>query len=149
MFAAVREQIPGLSCGFLTSSITSSETLMPQINSHDSTFNPNNSKITPALARQMMLRGITVWPWTVNDKTAFDNCYLAGMSGITTNYSDYSSEYIKFLDTDKSDYSFKAGESTVISFTAENYLRQTLKPTVVELVVISGNDTVKYGKDHS
>ena len=43
-----------------------------------------------------------------------------------------------------SKYSFKAGEKASISFTAENYLRQTLKPTAVELVIVSGNDTVKY-----
>lgn len=144
MFKAIREQIPGLSCGFLTSSITAPETLMPEINGYDATFNPNNSKITLALARQMMLRGITVWPWTVNDKNTYDKCFLAGVSGVTTNYSDYSAEYLKFLDADMSEYSFKAGEKASISFTAENYLRQTLKPTAVELVIVSGNDTVKY-----
>ena len=143
MFAAVREQIPGLSCGFLTSSITSPETLMPEIISKDATFNPNNSKITLDLARKLMLRGISVWPWTVNDKNAFDSCYLAGVSGITTNYSDYASQYIKFVDADKSEYSFKAGESADITLTAENYLRQTLDITSPELVIVSGNDSVK------
>lgn len=144
MFKAIREQIPGLSCGFLTSSITAPETLMPEINGYDATFNPNNSKITLALARQMMLRGISVWPWTVNDKKVFDDCILAGVSGVTTNYSDYVSEYLKYLDADKSEYSFKAGEEAEISFTVENYLRQTLKLTSPELVIVSGNDTVKY-----
>ena len=144
MFAAISEQIPGISCGYLTSSITSPEALLSEINSKDATFNPNNSKITPELARKLMLRGISVWPWTVNDKSTFDKCYLAGISGITTNYSDYSSEYLKYLDADNTEYSFKAGEGVDISFTAENYLRQTLKPTAVELMVISGNDSVKY-----
>lgn len=144
MFEAIREQIPGLSCGYLTSSITSPETLLPDIASKDATFNPNNSKITLELARKIMLRGITVWPWTINDKSVFDKCYLAGVSGLTTNYSDYSSEYLKYLDADKTEYSFKLGESADVSITAENYLRQTLNVSHPELVIVSGNETLKY-----
>ena len=39
---------------------------------------------------QMQGRGMTLWPWTYNDRSAFDWAIDHGINGLTTNYANWA-----------------------------------------------------------
>lgn len=52
------------------------------------TFNPNYGGLTEEIVRGLNHRGITVWPWTVDNLNLISDFYNAGVGGITTNNMD-------------------------------------------------------------
>ena len=120
----LKEQLPEISAGFLTSNIYPTETLqtsllsvLSDVQSHGTTLNPsyNSGALEPELIRALSYRGVTVWPWTINNITDFTSYFLAGTYGITTNFSQYSSQLAKRVYTDRSSYDLNAGEAPVVS----------------------------------
>lgn len=97
--------LPGVSTGFLTdapnsgSVLKDARTVMQTTQGYTSTFNPSYGNVTSALMEAVKHRGITFWPWTVNDETAFKKLYVAGTYGLTTNYAQYASKYVVDLKT--------------------------------------------------
>ncbi len=139
-----RSVIPEISCGYLSSSIKTVEAALVGSQLHDCTFNPSKAVLTPEIVRTLTLRGVTVWPWTLNNSSEFDTYYLAGAAGLTTNFSDFASEYLKSLDTDKKSYSFSSGASADVILTSTNYKREEATVTGAEMILVSGNGTLKY-----
>ncbi|MFU8926539.1 glycerophosphodiester phosphodiesterase family protein [Acinetobacter puyangensis] len=97
--------LSGVSTGFLTNAPNSgnvlkdARTVMQSSQSYTSTFNPSYGNVTSALMEALKHRGITFWPWTVNDETVFKKLYVAGTYGLTTNYAQYASKYVVDLKT--------------------------------------------------
>lgn len=52
------------------------------------TFNPNYGGLTEEIVRGLNHRGITVWPWTVDNLSLISTFYNTGVGGITTNNMD-------------------------------------------------------------
>ncbi len=139
-----RETIPGISCGYLTSDLSDVESILSAVQTYDTTFNPNKSLIYPDLIRALTLRGITVWPWTLNSSSEFDEALLAGATGITTNFANFSSKYLKSIKANAESYSFAKGASADIILTTTNYMGENATVKNAEMVFVSGNETVKY-----
>lgn len=128
----LRESLPGISAGYLTSNTYSSSSLNASLTSilndvqlNGTTFNPTYGKgaLDAELIKALAYRGVTVWPWTINDASAFATYFLSGAGGLTTNYSQYSTKLIKSVETDKTSYDLAAGETPVV--TALTYERNT------------------------
>ncbi len=138
----VRKSIPELSCGYLVDAMASFSNIMNTVSEHDCTFNPGYSGLNADILQQCSHRGVSIWPWTVNDERAFANLYLAGTWGITTNRADFVKDYIKFLKPEDS-YSLTAGEELKAEIKALTYSGEEIVSDA-QMVVIDGNSTVKY-----
>lgn len=86
------------------------------------TCNPSQSGCTDIFMTYMAARGITVWPWTVNNLDDFISLFNAGASGITTDHADWVSDFVADLSSPSS-YVFEYRSGTVgnISVTATTY----------------------------
>ena len=152
---AVRNQIPEISVGYLYSD----KALLNIVNETSkigSSYNPSYTGLTPELIAELSARGIFAWPWTIdaNNKLADgDNLFLMGVGGITTDYSYYTEDYVKWIYTESSEYTLKAGEKISLPVIAENYGADETSDTYenrkytasrAAMVLLSGNDTLTY-----
>jgi glycerophosphoryl diester phosphodiesterase len=92
----VRTQIPEISTGFLNSSIAVNEDTPKSVRAAinklapmRATFNPYFGPLSPSLVQQLIYRGITTWPWTLNVQSNYFAMNTMGVAGITTDYTQY------------------------------------------------------------
>ncbi|MFA5007219.1 MAG: glycerophosphodiester phosphodiesterase family protein [Candidatus Izemoplasmatales bacterium] len=90
----MRTNLPNISVGYLNSGFANASNLegsllviMNSVVPIKTTFNPSYSGLTEALIEQLHYRGITTWPWTVNDAEVQYEYYSMGVGGITTDYT--------------------------------------------------------------
>jgi hypothetical protein len=50
-----------------------------------------------AVIQELAYRGVTLWPWTLNNQAQFDKLMIDGVGGITTDYSQWSKDYIESI----------------------------------------------------
>ena len=64
----------------------------------NTTFNPSYAAIhNEMFVEQMQGRGMTLWPWTYNNRSAFDWAIDHGINGLTTNYANWAMDYVLSL----------------------------------------------------
>ncbi|MBQ7321015.1 MAG: glycerophosphodiester phosphodiesterase [Clostridia bacterium] len=148
---------PEISIGYLTSAITLSEEeplltveqILEAVQVYDTTFNPSyaGGALGPNVMTAAGHRGITFWPYTINDSAHFDTYFMYGANGITTNYSYWVSDYIKNVTTAESSYTVEVGRETFIPVNCTTYSRETTEKTTGSISVISGNEeSISYKK---
>ncbi len=105
MLTKLRESLPGVPVGYLNSGFTLDEgdpitvaaAVLDSIQTYGSVFNPSYTGLGENLLRELAYRGVTVWPWTINDQSTFDRFFVNSVAGITTNYSQWSSTLVSEL----------------------------------------------------
>lgn len=92
----MNEVYPDISNGLLTSSVLNANALETSLSNTfstivpiKSTLNPNFGALTSAYINAIVHRGITVWPWTLNDFAILNTYYNYGVGGITTDHIGY------------------------------------------------------------
>ncbi|MDP2228921.1 MAG: glycerophosphodiester phosphodiesterase family protein [Moraxellaceae bacterium] len=87
--------LPEMSVGFVNTAppLLHLRNLMVSTQQYSSTFNPSYANLTAATMEAGKHRGITFWPWTLNDRNAFHRFYSYGTHGITTNYAWWASDF--------------------------------------------------------
>lgn len=140
----VRTTIPEISCGYLSGGLKTLTPISNAVYEHASTFNPSHSIVNADLLTDLYHRGITLWPYTVNDSATFDKYYLWGLSGITTNYANFTENYIKMLTADKSEYSLNVNGSADVKLSAMTYKRTEKDTANAEMIIVSGNDKISF-----
>jgi hypothetical protein len=92
----MKDIYPDLSNGLLTSSVLNADSVSSSLTNTlssvvpiKSTLNPNYGALTKAFIEALIHRGITIWPWTLDDYTVINTFYNYGVGGITTNYISY------------------------------------------------------------
>ncbi len=106
----LRKHLPGIAIGYLSSSYTLDEgnalytasTIIDAVQDYMSVFNPKYTGLGENLIRELAYRGITVWPYTINDQATFDKYFVNSVAGITTNYSQWSKTLVSSLEYDGS-----------------------------------------------
>lgn len=151
----IRKQMPGISAGLITSNTYSSANLKPSLSeilnstqSIGTVFVPTYGKgsLDATLIRELTLRGVTVWTWTVNSEADFARYFVSGVSGITTDSTQFASKYTKYLTTDKTKYDLTAGEIPTV--TAVTYERKTDDVTAKsEMTVIETTGDLTVAQD--
>ncbi len=71
--------------------------VMDNVQPYHSVFNPSYSGWGSTVIKELAARGVTLWPWTLNDRSQFDKLFIAGVAGITTDYCQWSKSYIESL----------------------------------------------------
>ena len=104
---ALRSALPGIPIGWLNNEvlneeepIASAQSVLEKLQTNMTGFNPKYTGFGAAFVRELLYRGVTVWPWTINNQADFDKLMITGVGGITTNYSQWSSGYIEELYVD-------------------------------------------------
>ena len=102
---AIRDLIPGMPVSNLTSAvpmdendpIVSASNLISRAQGFNSVLSVEYPGLGYNTIRECAYRGLTLWPWTVDSRSLFDNLWLANAGGITTNCCYYASNYIANL----------------------------------------------------
>lgn len=98
----LREAFPEMSVGFLTSGVVNADypnvfkSMLRSVQKLETTFNHNLDGITADYVRQLTIHGITHWPWTYRDSNQFIQHFLTGINGMTTDYSNWIGETVKY-----------------------------------------------------
>lgn len=148
MIAAVRKADPGISVNFLTSGINADEAkslevakqILENVIPINTAYSPSHSKGTLGinLYTDLAARGVTVWNWTVNDQDKFNSFFISGIRGITTNYSQWVSNYVE-------DFNAYYGEDGKLVLEATTYKGKDAGVSKAELVVIGGDGIYENG----
>ena len=148
MIDAVRKADPTLSVNFLTSGITANESkslevaeqVLENVIPINTAYSPNQLKGTLGinLYTDLAVRGVTLWNWTVNDQGNFNNYFISGIRGITTNYSQWAGNLIQ-------DFNASVGEDGKVELEAVTYNGSKAGVSKAELVVIGGTGTYENG----
>ena len=139
-----RKLIPEISAGYLTSSMSSLESIIKTTANNDSTFNPASAGLTQRLLTQASYRGISIWPWTVNSQSAFDSFYLMGIWGVTTDYSNFTKNYVKFLKADSDSYEVSKGSSVDVALSYLSYAGDEKAAKKCEMIIIDGGGGISF-----
>lgn len=92
------QQLPELTTGYLNSAGGGGDPMVDLRNflsatqQYSSTFNPSHANLTAAAMEAAKHRGITFWPWTLNNQDDFYRFYSYGTHGITTDYAWWASD---------------------------------------------------------
>ncbi len=148
MIASIRRADPDISVNFLTSGIAANEERSLEVATEilgnvipiNTAYSPSQSAGTlgPNLYADLAVRGVTLWNWTVNDKDKFNNYFISGIRGITTNYSQWAGEYVE-------DFGMTLSTDGVIELNAVTYNGGSSSTKSAELVVIGGTGTYENG----
>ena len=139
----VRTQIPGISGGLLTS-MSSVENILNTTSQWSSTYNPSQSGLTEAILEDCSYRGVSMWPWTIDANSTFNEFFAMGTWGITTNRSDYVKNYIERLYTTASSYTVSVGGTKAVSIKKETYSGATSTTTGATMFVVDGNTGISF-----
>ncbi len=151
---SMRTNLPNVSVGYLSSSVAlneseplvSLENILKKIQPFGTSYNPSyaNGSLGPNLMRAGSYRGVTFWPYTINNSGDFHNYMLYGTYGITTNYSQYVTNYAKRLTAPASEVEVTA-EGVDFMLTKTTYGRKSsdAKDAILVTVDSDGLD-VKY-----
>ncbi len=99
----MKEVYPKMSNGYLTGALLGSNlngsmlNVLTSIVPIKSTLNPSYGPLTKEFTEALTHRGLTVWPWTIDEHTSIEYFYEAGVGGITTNVSDYNKDALLLL----------------------------------------------------
>ncbi|MDD7675104.1 MAG: glycerophosphodiester phosphodiesterase family protein [Eubacteriales bacterium] len=151
---SMRQQLPEISVGYLTSSIAMSESAADQtlrdimniVCPLATTYNPSyaSGALGYNTLRLTSYRGLTVWPWTVNKQADFDKYLLLGTNGITTNYSQWVTNYTRRIDAPASEITV-GSDGVDFKIIKQTYGRATSQITNAQLVVVDdGGANVTY-----
>ncbi|MBO4869244.1 MAG: DUF1080 domain-containing protein [Clostridia bacterium] len=126
----LKEIYPEMSAGFLCNPLVSGDTankqtrsVLNKIQKLGSTYNPSYSGHTAEFAAAANMRGITTWPWTIDDKNTYISFFMAGYNGLTTNNCTIPAKYVKTLETDAYNYDIKDDETVRITAFTTTYNR--------------------------
>ncbi len=147
-FAQIHKLLPGISCGALTSSITTSEInaylsaekVLALTQKYSTTFNPKyNTGLAPKVYKALSYRGMTIWPYTLNNQTDFNTHFLSGISGITTNYTNWVTDVTRVLSVPATLDLDPANGALDFAPTATTYGRETSSVKNAEMIFIDGD----------
>ncbi len=146
--SSMRSQLPNISVGYLTGSVALSEAeplvslenILKLVQPTSTTYDPSyaGGSLGPNLIRAASYRGITVWPYTINDSALLHKYMLYGTNGITTNYSQLVTNYAKRLTAPASEITVGEGGAE-FELTKTTYGRATSAADNAKLVVVDSN----------
>lgn len=150
----MRASLPNISVGYLSSAVTLNESeplptlenILKKIQSFGTSYNPSyaSNSLGPKLMRAASYRGITIWPYTINNSADFHNYLLYGTYGITTNYSQYVTNYAKRITAPANEVEVTA-DGVDFKLTKTTYGRKSTETTDAILVNVESDGLdVKY-----
>lgn len=126
----MKSVFPEMSAGYLCNSIAAgkdgaaqAKSVLNRVQRLSSTYNPSYANHTDEYVVNANMRGLTTWPWTVDDKNTYVQLFMSGYNGITTNNCELPSKYAKKLSSGAYEYELEEGETLKIQAEMSNYKR--------------------------
>jgi len=149
----LKEIFPEMSAGFLCNPLVSGDTAEKQVKAVlnktqklSSTYNPSYSGHTNEYVKNANMRGLTTWPWTIDDKGVYIDYFMAGYNGITTNNCKIPAKWAKSLVSTSYEYELQTGETLKVGAQMTTYNRETSDVSGdVRVIPLSDNMTVGEG----
>lgn len=139
--------LPEITNGYLNSFAGGSDplldlrTILNATQQNSSTFNPSYTGLSAAAMEAGKHRGITFWPWTLNNESEFYRFYSYGTHGLTTDYAWWARDFPVALSAATTGTA-TVGQPLSLPVTLSTQVGQTLSPTNTGLAaVIDGNAT--------
>lgn len=136
----IRALLPGIPAGFLsggqvdeTDPLGSVQTVLSMVQPLSSTYNPFFMGVGPGFLKAARHRGLSVWPWTVNDPALFAQAYLWGFGGITTNFAHWTTDWARRL---KAPAELTVGAGAAVTFQAEVHAFSGSRQVTAEVVLL-------------
>lgn len=144
------ENFPEMTVGLLWGSISPSPNKVDDsikqavldTQKHNTTLNPNYGGFTAPYVRAATYRGMTVWPYTINNAADIKSNFLYGHAAITTDYSAVIGEFTKTLNLN---YTPVVLPGSVVEISAEvtSYKRETTAAKNAKLFILEGEDLIE------
>lgn len=147
------EQMPELTGGFLNSIADSADVpasvrnVLEATQANSSTFNPSYGAIRQSTMEAAKHRGVTFWPWTVNDPATFYKYYSWGTHGITTNDAYLASNFPVEIAAKPQAAALALNEPLSLGVTLTTQLRAQRDAVATELVYLGGTATAVPGSN--
>ncbi|MDR0259452.1 MAG: IPTL-CTERM sorting domain-containing protein [Comamonas sp.] len=141
------EQMPELTGGFLNSIADSADVpasvrnVLEATQANSSTFNPSYTAIRQSTMEAAKHRGVTFWPWTVNDPATFYKYYSWGTHGITTNDAYLASNFPVEIAAKPQAAALALNEPLSLGVTLTTQLRAQNDSVATDLVYLGGTAT--------
>lgn len=144
---------PAMSAGYLCGALGSSAdgtkqaiSVLGTTQRLGSTYNPSYPGHNAEFAKNANMRGLTAWPWTVDDKGVYIELFMSGYNGITTNNCRIPAKWAKKLSAEKYEYEIFYGETHKVSAEMMNYKRDISDVSAdVRVIPLSEGITVGEG----
>ena len=117
---------------------------------YGTTYNPSYNYHSKDFFTKANMRGITTWPWTINNEVVI-TYFLAGANGITTDTCQILAPFTKFLNAKKLEHKLEPGDNLKIEATRTTYGREEIDASEdVRIIFLEGEElvTVKDGSLH-
>jgi glycerophosphoryl diester phosphodiesterase len=128
-------------------------TVLSSIQPINATFNNSYGGISQSFMEAAKHRGILISPWTLNDRTAFNQFFLNGAWGLTTDYANWAADMAAAIKPEKSEFTLEKNETLPIQASVTTYKGDitTIAPEIVLLdgqssFEINGNEITANGK---
>lgn len=128
-------------------------TVLSSIQPLNATFNNGYGGISQSFMEAAKHRGILISPWTLNDRTAFNQFFLNGAWGLTTDYANWAADMAAAIKPEKSEYTLEKNETVPVQATVTTYKGDTttIAPEIVLLdgqksFEVNGNEVTANGK---
>lgn len=150
--AYTNEQIPYVSTGYLTTAVIDSKAsilenvgnIVKATQTHKSTFNRSFIGLTKDMVIQSSHRGVSFWPWTINNESDISKAFLYGVNGITTDYSNLLENSSRFITSEKYDYTMKVNEQIDLPLQIITYGDDVKEFADGNFKIISGDDVISF-----
>ena len=142
----VRKAMPNVAVGELNSVVsktddasTALKKLCYRMDEYGYFYNCSYGAQNTDILKAARFRGIYVHPWTVNAQDTFEEEYINNYHGITTNRTDYATNYLSEVTTGKDTYTVYAKENGV-KIDAKAYTRagDELEDATITMKQVSG-----------
>ena len=148
---AMVEHFPEMTVGLLYGTIPSNaqkadESLkeaVRKVQEHNGTLNPSYSGFAAPYVRAATYRGVTVWPYTINNQSQIHSSILYGYTAITGDYSGVIGALTKYLNVTFDDHALP-GSTLNVKAEVTSYKRETTDATAkAVLTVIEGEELIE------
>lgn len=138
------EVYPEISNGWLNSSVLNAANLDASLTNMfssivpiNATLNPNFGPLTQQFINAITHRGITVWPWTLNDFSMLNAYYSYGTHGITTDFFSHYDNTFNRLTFENYAFTYVIDESSPFRLRAQIETQTGLSyPLMPQLTII-------------
>jgi glycerophosphoryl diester phosphodiesterase len=148
----MREDWPEMSLGYLTNAFYQGDNPpemavrwgMEFAGPFNGTMNPEHDVYDGRGVRALMIRGVSVYPWTFyTSLREYSNHFLWGSAGLTGNDADKLKLLAKRVDTFPIESVMETGETLPLDLNVTSYIRRTMKKDYSVFRMLEGEELVQ------
>ena len=145
----MNREFPEMSVGYLMGASATGATsdlqtrsVLGIIQPYGTTYNPSYNYHSKDFFTKANMRGITTWPWTINNEVVI-TYFLAGANGVTTDTCQILAPFTKFLNAKKLEHKLEPGDNLKIEATRTTYGREEIDASEdVRIIFLEGEELV-------